>query len=140
AVEEPPLAGASGRFFFSPRHPAPGASERRCRFGATPFHTCASAGGSFFSVMFGHRGASRAFSSTYSAHFAGTSLSAKIAPLGHAGAHSPQSMQVSGLMARKFSPSWKASTGHSQTQSMYLHLTQFSVTTNAIGRPSFRGR
>src|SRR5262249_45390873 len=46
-------AGASGRFLPFP-HPAPGASDRRCRFGATPFHASASAGGAFFSVMFGH--------------------------------------------------------------------------------------
>jgi hypothetical protein len=36
-------------------------------------------------------------------------------------------------MTRKFGPSWKQSTGHTSTQSMYLHLMQFSVTTKVIG-------
>jgi hypothetical protein len=33
---------------------------------------------------------------------------------------------------RKFGPSWKQSTGQTSTQSMYLHLMQFSVTTKVI--------
>src|SRR2546423_13959288 len=41
-------------------------------------------------------------------------------------------MHSSGSMTRKFGPSWKQSTGHTSTQSVYLHLMQFSVTTNGI--------
>src|SRR5262249_38548579 len=44
-------------------------------------------------------------------------------------------MHSSGSMARKFGPSWKQSTGQTSTQSMYLHLMQFSVTTNVIRLP-----
>jgi len=34
-----------------------------------------------------------------------------------------------------FGPSWKQSTGQTSTQSMYLHLMQFSVTTKVmVGR------
>src|SRR5579872_4088528 len=44
-------------------------------------------------------------------------------------------MHSSGSMARKFGPSWKQSTGHTSTQSMYLHLMQFSVTTKVIQLP-----
>jgi hypothetical protein len=36
-------------------------------------------------------------------------------------------------MTRKFGPTWKQSTGQTSTQSMYLHLMQFSVTTKVIG-------
>jgi hypothetical protein len=35
-------------------------------------------------------------------------------------------------MTRKFGPSWKQSTGQTSTQSVYLHLMQFSVTTKVI--------
>ena len=35
-------------------------------------------------------------------------------------------------MTRKLGPSWKQSTGHTSTQSVYLHLMQASVTTNVI--------
>ena len=41
-------------------------------------------------------------------------------------------MHSSGSITRKFGPSWKQSTGQTSTQSMYLHLMQFSVTTNAM--------
>src|SRR5262249_28455267 len=54
---------------------------------------------------------------------------------GHSGSHSVQSMHSSGSMARKLGPSWKQSTGHTSTQSMYLHLMQFSVTTKVIRVP-----
>ena len=41
-------------------------------------------------------------------------------------------------------PSWKQSTGQTSTQSVYLHLMQFSVTTNVMGsplkRPETQGR
>src|SRR5690348_14460371 len=42
-------------------------------------------------------------------------------------------MHSSGSIARKFGPSWKQSTGHTSTQSVYLHFTQLSVTTKVIG-------
>src|SRR5690554_1142658 len=41
-------------------------------------------------------------------------------------------MHSSGSITRKFGPSWKQSTGHTSTQSVYLHLMQFSVTTKGI--------
>src|SRR5690625_3585882 len=46
--------------------------------------------------------------------------------------HTAQSMHSSGSMTRKLGPSWKQSTGHTSTQSVYLHLMQFSVTTKVI--------
>src|SRR5215472_15383184 len=49
-------------------------------------------------------------------------------------------MHSSGSMARKFGPSWKQSTGQTSTQSMYLHLIQFSVTTKVIQVPRGLGR
>src|SRR6185437_11597444 len=64
---------------------------------------------------------------------AGTSSSGKIARAGHSGSHNVQSMHSSGSIARKFGPSWKQSTGHTSTQSVYLHFTQLSVTTKAMG-------
>src|SRR5689334_9008195 len=42
-------------------------------------------------------------------------------------------MHSSGSITRKFGPSWKQSTGHTSTQSVYLHLMQFSVTTKGMG-------
>src|SRR5579872_820971 len=56
-----------------------------------------------------------------------------MALMGHSGSHRVQSMHSSGSMTRKFGPSWKQSTGQTSTQSVYLHLMQFSVTTNAMG-------
>src|SRR5687768_2776566 len=41
-------------------------------------------------------------------------------------------MHSSGSITRKFGPSWKQSTGHTSTQSVYLHLMQFSVTTKGM--------
>src|ERR1700749_2128538 len=58
-----------------------------------------------------------------------------MASTGHSGSHSVQSMHSSGSMVRKFGPSWKQSTGQTSTQSMYLHLMQFSVTTKGIRFP-----
>src|SRR6187401_2144487 len=69
-----------------------------------------------------------------------------MASTGHSGSHKVQSMHSSGSMTRKLGPSWKQSTGHTSTQSVYLHLMHASVTTNAIGqsllriRPVFRVR
>src|SRR6202041_2044974 len=59
-----------------------------------------------------------------------------MASTGHSGSHSVQSMHSSGSITRKFGPSWKQSTGHTSTQSIYLHLMQLSVTTNAMTYPS----
>src|SRR3546814_15722221 len=48
--------------------------------------------------------------------------------------HSVQSIHSSGSITRKFGPSWKQSTGQTSTQSVYLHLMQFSVTTKVMLR------
>src|SRR5258708_21927713 len=66
----------------------------------------------------------------------GISSSEKMASSGHSGSHSVQSMHSSGSITRKLGPSWKQSTGQTSTQSMYLHLIQLSVTTNAMSYPS----
>src|SRR6187549_1087163 len=63
---------------------------------------------------------------------AGTSSSETIASTGHSGSHSVQSMHSSGSMTSMFGPSWKQSTGHTSTQSVYLHLIQASVTTKVM--------
>src|ERR1700737_5237123 len=59
-----------------------------------------------------------------------------MASTGHSGSHSVQSMHSCGSLPRKFGPSWKQSTGQTSTQSIYLHLMQLSVTTNAMTYPS----
>src|SRR5262245_17276028 len=59
----------------------------------------------------------------------GTSSSGAIALTGHSGMHTAQSMHSSGSMTSMLGPSWKQSTGHTSTQSVYLHLMQLSVTT-----------
>jgi len=41
-------------------------------------------------------------------------------------------MQLSGSIAKKLGPSKNASTGHTATQSVYMHLMQLSSTMNAI--------
>src|SRR5688572_16681544 len=55
-----------------------------------------------------------------------------MALMGHSGSHSVQSMHSSGSITRKLGPSWKQSTGQTSTQSVYLHLMQFSVTTKGM--------
>ena len=40
---------------------------------------------------------------------------------------------ASGSIDSILGPSWKQSTGQTSTQSVYLHLMQFSVTTNVMG-------
>src|SRR5690606_24114498 len=55
-----------------------------------------------------------------------------MALIGHSGSHRVQSMHSSGSITRKLGPSWKQSTGHTSTQSVYLHLMQFSVTTKGM--------
>jgi hypothetical protein len=68
-------------------------------------NSSASGSASFFSAMFGHLVEKSAFSGLYSFHFSGSSVSGKIALVGHTGSHAPQSMHSSGWMTRKFSPS-----------------------------------
>src|SRR5690606_20120703 len=55
-----------------------------------------------------------------------------MASTGHSGSQSVQSMHSSGSIVSMFGPSWKQSTGHTSTQSVYLHLMQASVTTKVI--------
>src|SRR6185312_4138127 len=100
-----------------------------------PSQSLASSGASFFSVITGHCFASSALSALNCPRPGGSSSSEKIASAGHSGSHSVQSMHSSGSIARKFGPSWKQSTGHTSTQSMYLHLMQFSVTTKVMRVP-----
>src|SRR6266566_629705 len=102
----------------------------------TPSHCLASAGASFFSLITGHFLASSAFSFANSSWPVGISSSEKMASTGHSGSHRVQSMHSSGSITRKLGPSWKQSTGQTSTQSMYLHLMQLSVTTNAMSYPS----
>src|SRR5258706_2042482 len=59
-----------------------------------------------------------------------------MASTGHSGSHSVQSMHSAGSITRQFGPSWNQSTGQTSTQSIYLHLMQLSVTTNAMTYPS----
>src|SRR5690606_39169404 len=49
-------------------------------------------------------------------------------------------MHSSGSITRKFGPSWKQSTGQTSTQSVYLHLMQFSVTTKGMDGTLVRWR
>src|SRR3546814_3644240 len=49
-------------------------------------------------------------------------------------------MHSSGSITMKFGPSWKQSTGHTSTQSVYLHLMQFSVTTKGMEGTRVRWR
>src|SRR5450631_4928687 len=85
--------------------------------------------------MTGHFLASSAFSLRKLSWPSGISSSEKMASTGHSGSHSVQSMHSSGSITRKFGPTWKQSTGQTSTQSMYLHLMQFSVTTKVIAAP-----
>src|SRR5690606_18075695 len=64
----------------------------------------------------------------------GTSSSAKMALAGHSGTQTAQSMHSSGSITKKLGPSRKQSTGQTSTQSVNLHLIQFSVTTCVIGK------
>src|SRR3546814_10084650 len=49
-------------------------------------------------------------------------------------------MHSSGSITRKFGPSWKQSTGHTSSHSVYLHLMQFSVTTKGMEGARVRWR
>src|SRR5437016_14056819 len=59
-----------------------------------------------------------------------------MASTGHSATHSVQSMHSSGSITSMLGPSRKQSTGHTSTQSVYLHLMQLSVTTYAMGATS----
>src|SRR5579862_9699970 len=89
--------------------------------------------------MTGHCLASSALSCLKGSWPAGSSSSEKMASTGHSGSHKVQSMHSSGSMTRKLGPSRKQSTGHTSTQSMYLHLMQFSVTTKVMDAPGLGG-
>src|SRR5579863_1713521 len=70
---------------------------------STPSNSLASAGDSFFWVIFGH---DLAYSVLTSSHFSSPgSVSGLIASAGHSGSHTPQSMHSSGWMTSMFSPS-----------------------------------
>lgn len=87
----------------------------------TPFIASASSKPGFRLVITGHSLARRAFKAIKCCWSAGTSSSAKIASAGHSATHSVQSMHSSGLIAKKFGPSTKQSTGQTSTQSVNLH-------------------
>ncbi len=99
---------------------------------ATPSHSLASAGASRCSVNVGQILASSAFNLIKCSCPVGTSSSGKMACAGHSGSHNVQSIHSSGSMTIKFGPTLKQSTGQTSTQSVYLHLMQFSVTTNGM--------
>src|SRR5262245_8243413 len=101
----------------------------RCSFSFTFAHSSASAGAGFFSMIGFHALASSAFNWVHFFWLSGTSSSAKMASTGHSATHKVQSMHSSGSMTSMFGPSRKQSTGQTSTQSVYLHLTQDSVTT-----------
>ena len=110
----------------------------RSRLPGLPSHSLASAGAAIFSASTGHFLASSAFRALKDSWPAGSSSSEKMASTGHSGSHRVQSMHSSGSITRKFGPTWKQSTGHTSTQSVYLHLMQLSVTTKVIGYPRHR--
>src|SRR5262245_37859723 len=85
--------------------------------------------------MTGHLAENFTLISANAAHFSGRSSSVKIADAGHSGSHAPQSMHSSGSITSMLAPSWKQSTGHVATHSVYLHLMQGSATTYVM-RPS----
>src|SRR5262249_34796433 len=101
----------------------------RWSFSFTFAHSSASGGAGFFSMMGFQTFASSAFKGVHFRWASGTSSSAKIASTGHSATHSVQSMHSSGSMTSMFGPSRKQSTGHTSTQSVYLHLMHDSVTT-----------
>src|SRR5262245_20033725 len=84
--------------------PLPG-SDEKCfsNFPGTSSHSLASAGGSFFTVIFGQV---LAYSALTSSHFSSPgSVSGRMASTGHSGSQTPQSMHSSGWMTSMFSPS-----------------------------------
>src|SRR5205085_10823402 len=98
-------------------------------FSLTSFHSSASSGAGFRSMIGFQTLESSAFSAVNCCCSAGTSSSAKIASTGHSATHNVQSMHSSGSITRKLEPSRKQSTGQTSTQSVYLQRIQLSVTT-----------
>ena len=96
-------------------------STNNSRLAGAPFIASASGSGSLRAEITGQTCARRAFNAMYSCWSAGTSSSAKIASAGHSATHNVQSIHSSGLIAQKLGPSTKQSTGHTSTQSVYLH-------------------
>src|SRR5271167_2873143 len=90
-----------GRFGQSP---VPGFGEKYfSNLPSAPSKSLASAGDSFFWVIFGHV---LAYSVLTSSHFSSPgSVSGLMASAGHSGSHTPQSMHSSGWMTSMFSPS-----------------------------------
>src|ERR1700744_3389210 len=84
--------------------PVPGSGEKYfSNLPSTPSNSLASAGESFFWVIFGQ---ALANSELTSSHFSRAgSVSGLIASAGHSGSHTPQSMHSSGWMTSMFSPS-----------------------------------
>lgn len=86
-----------------PQSPCPGSEEKYFSyFSSTPSISLASGSGSRLTVMFGHCVENSAFSFNHISRPG--SVSGLIAPAGHSGSHTPQSMHSSGWMTRKFSP------------------------------------
>src|SRR5262249_16208506 len=83
--------------------PVPGSEEKYFFLSATPSHSLASAGGSRFTVIFGHVLAYSAFSVSHSSRPG--SVSGLMASAGHSGSQTPQSMHSSGWMTSMLSPS-----------------------------------
>src|SRR5438105_4001525 len=100
-----------------------------CRLSVREAQSSASGSGSRDCVIKGQLAESCVFSARYSACSGRRSFSSTIASTGHSGMHTPQSMQTAGSITRKFGPSWKHSTGHTATQSVYLQQMHASVTT-----------
>src|SRR6201995_2182901 len=84
--------------------PAPALGEKYfSNLPSTPSNSLASAGESFFWVIFGQ---DLAYSLFTSSHFSSPgSVSGLMASAGHSGSHTPQSMHSSGWMTSMFSPS-----------------------------------
>src|SRR3569832_92202 len=89
---------------FDAQSPVPAFGEKYfSNLPSTPSNSFASAGESFFWVIFGQVLAYSVFTSS---HFSSPgSVSGLIASAGHSGSHTPQSMHSSGRMTSMFSPS-----------------------------------
>src|SRR3954451_1629117 len=88
----------------SNQSPVPGSLEKYfSNLPSMPSKSLASAGDSFFWVMFGQ---ALAYSVLPSSHFSRPgSVSGLMASAGHSGSHTPQSMHSSGWITSMFSPS-----------------------------------
>src|SRR5579871_3664745 len=89
---------------FGDQSPLPGFGEKYfSNLPSLPSKSLASAGDSFFWVIFGH---DLAYSVFTSSHFSRPgSVSGLMASAGHSGSHTPQSMHSSGWITSMFSPS-----------------------------------